>query len=288
MKLPQLAVLISSAAAFTLTPPSSSRRRIGLSPFSSFRGPLVPIIDHHQNRVSKRSPRVAIAASSSQLQQGGTSSNDSSTTSSKRNSLRRTIFLHVWVIFTSAFVITNAKVRPFPQFLLSALSRSQWALIHAICSMLFSGTIILSALIEYLVVASKKASVIKFWFLSVPQKLDASIVLPALTGSIVSGVGQAAIDYGGLAQAPKHIVGAFHLLLTFGVWWGVTDITSQRKAVEAVQTLNEAGKSDDDSENNDTVEVPKLLKMRVISNVVSCIFVVGMYALMVLKPGFGK
>jgi hypothetical protein len=148
--------------------------------------------------------------------------------------------------------------------------------------MLFGGTIILSALLEYLVVSSKKASVLKFWFLSIPQRLDANVVLPALTGAIVSGVGQASIAYGGLATSPKHVVGAFHCLLAFGLWWGITDVTSQRRAVEAVRKLA----ADSDDKSDDTVEIPKLLKRRVISNAVSCLCVVGLYALMVLKPGF--
>ena len=123
---------------------------------------------------------------------------------------------------------------------------------------------------------------LKFWFQSIPQRLDANVVLPALTGAIVSGVGQASIAYGGLATSPKHVVGAFHFLVAFGLWWGITDVTSQRKAVEAVRKLA----ADSDDKNDDTVEIPKLLKMRVISNAVSCLCVVGLYALMVLKPGF--
>ena len=212
----------------------------------------------------------------------GEDESSASSGSSSGNSLRRTIFLHLWVILTAAFVVANAKFRPYPEFLLYALSRQQWAFVHAICSMLFGGTIILSALLEYLVVSSRKASVLKFWFLSIPQRLDANVVLPALTGAIVSGVGQASIAYGGLATSPKHVIGAFHFLLTFGLWWGITDVTSQRKAVEAVRKLA----ADSDDKNDDTVEIPKLLKRRVISNAVSCLCVVGLYALMVLKPGF--
>ncbi len=150
--------------------------------------------------------------------------------------------------------------------------------------------IILSALIEYLVVLSKKALVIKFWFLSIPGQLDSKIVLPALTGAVVSGVGQAAIDYGGLATSPKHIVGAFHLLLTFGIWWGITDVTSQRKSLKAVQQFDEEKNANNNDGNGLTtlVVIPKVLKRRVISNIVSSCFVMAKYALMVLKPGFGK
>lgn len=179
----------------------------------------------------------------------------------------------------SAFIIVNAKgAQPRPEFLLYALTRSQWAFVHAVSSMLFSGTIVLSALLEYLVVKSKKASVIRFWFTSLPQQLDAKVVLPALTAAIVSGMGQAAISYGGLATSPKHVVGAFHLLLTFGLWWAITDVTSQRKAVEAVNSMST-------NESDEVLDIPKVLDLRIVSGAVSCLLVVLMYALMVLKPG---
>lgn len=135
---------------------------------------------------------------------------------------------------------------------------------------------------EYAVLHSLQSnnSVIQFWFGTVPRKLDANVVLPALTGIIVSGVGQATLDYGGLASSPKHVVGAFHLLSLFGLWWMVTDVTSQRKAVEAVKTMK-------DEDDGDDMVIPTILQSRVVSNIVSCVFVVGLYALMVLKPGFG-
>mmetsp|Transcript_9229 Transcript_9229/g.19925 ORF Transcript_9229/g.19925 Transcript_9229/m.19925 type:complete len:302 (-) Transcript_9229:123-1028(-) len=225
--------------------------------------------------ISRINSRIAVASSAPERQQN--TSKDVSTT-------KRKISLHVWIALMSAFIMTNAKFQPYPESLLYALSSRQWAFVHAVCSMIFSGTIILSALMEYLVIASGKESVIKFWFLSVPAQLDERVVLPALAGAIVSGVGQAAINYGSLATSPKHIVGAFHLLLTFGLWWGITDVTTQRKAVKAVQQMKE---DERDSSNDDSiVEIPKVLKMRVSGNIVSCILVVVMYALMVLKPGF--
>eukprot|EP01082_Thalassiosira_pseudonana_P008964 g7739.t1 g7739 contig26:166239-166847(+) len=200
------------------------------------------------------------------------------------NNFKRTIYLHLWVIILSAFVISNKVKGPYPQALIYALNRPQWSLVHALSSMLFGGTIVLSTLMEYIVITCKKTSVIKFWFTSVPQYLDSKVVLVALTGAIVSGVGQAALAYGGLATSPKHVIGSFHLLTTFGLWWGITDVTTQKKAMEAVQNLEVEGDDGDDG----VVEVPKVLKVRVLSNVVSCLFVVAMYALMVLKPGIGS
>ena len=225
-------------------------------------------------------------------------SSSSADSSTRSKAIQRKINLHIWIISLSTFIIANAKyAQPRPEFLLHALNRKQWSLVHAICSMLFSGTIILSAMIEYLVVASKQKSVIKFWFIDMPQRLDAKVVLPALTGAIVSGVGQAAYNYGGLASAPKHIKASFHLLLTFGIWWGITDVTSQHKALDVVQTFQSEEKKWVKATDkwiqltvggNDTLaSIPKVLKRRVFSNVVSCLFIGIMYSLMVLKPGFG-
>ncbi|KAL9185357.1 hypothetical protein ACHAXT_003134 [Thalassiosira profunda] len=205
--------------------------------------------------------------------------------SSSSGDKRHKIFLHTWVLLTAAFVVINAKVRPFPAFLLHSLSRQQWALVHAISSMLFSGTIILSALLEQIVVASRNAAVMRFWFLGVPKRLDASVVLPSLSLAMLSGVGQAAWDYGGLMHAPKHVTGAFHCLLAFGIWWMVTDVTTQKGAAEAVELFE--GNAANGTDGKQAVEVPKVLQRRATSNVVSCIFVLGLYALMVLKPGFG-
>jgi uncharacterized membrane protein len=153
--------------------------------------------------------------------------------------------------------------------------------------MIFGGTIILSALVEYLVVKSSDASVMKFWFLDVPQKLDVNVVLPALAGVIVSGVAQANIRYGGLATSPKHVVGAIHLLVTFGLWWAITDVTTQRKTSEMIRRhIND--QDEDDVQKIDEKELHRILTMRLASNVVSCLLVVALYAIMVLKPFLGN
>ena len=110
------------------------------------------------------------------------------------------------------------------------------------------------------------------------------VVLPALTGSIISGSGQATIDYGGMVGAPKHVTGAVHALLTFGLWWGATDVTTQGRAKELARKLD--GESDAFLQGDG--DATSLLKLRRISNIVSCLMVIGLYALMVLKPGFGS
>ena len=189
----------------------------------------------------------------------------------------------VWLLAISSVIIINMTVGPYPQSLLLALSRPQWSLVHAVSSMMFGGTILLSTLIENLVVSSRKSAVVKFWFLSVPR-LDSLVVLPALTGSIISGIGQATIDYDGMVGAPKHVTSAVHALLTFGLWWGATDVTTQERAKELARKLD--GESDAFLQGDG--DATSLLKLRRISNIVSCLMVIGLYALMVLKPGFGS
>ena len=179
--------------------------------------------------------------------------------------------LVVWLLAISAFIAINVKVNPFPQSLLLTLSRPQWALVHAISSMMFGGTILLSTLIENLVISSRKSAVVRFWFVSVPR-LDSLVVLPALTGSIISGIGQATIDYGGMVGAPKHVTGAVHALLTFGLWWGATDITTQERAKELARSLD----GEYDALLQGDGDAMNLLKWRRISNIVSCLMVIGL------------
>jgi uncharacterized membrane protein len=193
------------------------------------------------------------------------------------------VSLSLWLFSISTFIIANTS-RPWPTSLLESFSCSQWSFVHAISSMIFGGTIILSALVEYLVVKSGDATVMKFWFLDVPQKLDVSVVLPALAGVIVSGVAQANIRYGGLTTSPKHVVGAIHVLVTFGLWWAITDVTTQRKTSEMIRRQN----SDQDEDKIDEKELHRILTMRLASNVVSCLLVVALYAIMVLKPFLGN
>ena len=199
----------------------------------------------------------------------------------------------VWIVPISAFVLQNNFVGPWPETLLYSLSVRQWALLHAISGMLFSGTILVSTFIEWIVVNNAIATakskdkndqkvttnILKFWFATVPQ-LDANIVLPALSLAMLSGVSQAAYNYGTLANSPIHVRGIFHALLTFMVWWASTDFTTQRKTKELVLSLN-----DGEGLVSPSGQVPSVVWMRRISNIVSCIFVAALYAVMVLKPG---
>lgn len=98
-------------------------------------------------------------------------------------------------------------------------------------------------------VQNKNAPVLQFWFDKVPL-LDAVIVLPALTVSMISGTGLTIKRYGGLALAPTHIPIVFYTLIAFAVWWASTDLTTQGKSLAAVNewAITAATETDDDKE----------------------------------------
>ncbi|GKZ01374.1 hypothetical protein MPSEU_001088300 [Mayamaea pseudoterrestris] len=182
----------------------------------------------------------------------------------------------IWVAGLSGFIVRNYQpdMEFWPATLSDSYSSSTYILIHAVSGMLFAGTIITTTLLEWIVVQSKDQAVQRFWFTQVPG-VEQALVLPGLTGSIVSGVLHAFQKYGSLTEAPFHVTSAVYLLLLFGVWWGVTDQTTQGKAFDYV--MSDQDMSDD--------KLPTVMLVRRVSNIVSCGFLVALYAVMVLKPG---
>lgn len=187
--------------------------------------------------------------------------------------------LGTWIAGLSSFLLVNNFVGPWPEQFLTTTPVEYFGLTHALAGMLFGGGVILTTLIEWLVTSSKSASVLNFWFGKVPG-LDAFVVLPALTASIVSGVGLSVDHYTSLGEAPFHVVAAISTLLAFAGWWAVTDLTTQGAASDAIEEW--ASEHDESSPLSD---VPQIVHLRKISNVVSCLFVAAIYAMMVLKPG---
>ena len=179
-----------------------------------------------------------------------------------------------WAIALGGFLIRNYKAaKPWPDILLTG-SRRGWNFVHAVSSTVFSGTILVTTLLEWLVVRSASPAVLKFWFLTIPG-VDLVVVLPALTGAVVSGVAQAVQEYGKVAEAPKYVKAVLHTMATFGLWWAATDRPTQLKARQAIQVWLETASG----------PVPSILQWRRASNLVSCGFVMVLYILMVLKPG---
>lgn len=186
--------------------------------------------------------------------------------------------LAVWLVGLSGFILENNFVGPWPLFMKTIPERT-FFLSHMIGGMLFGGGIILTTCIERLVSKSQNAPVLQFWFDKVPA-LDGLIVVPALTISMISGTGLSIVRYGGLNIAPPHVDAIFWTLIAFMTWWGVTDLSTQGKALEAVNEMY------DKYENGETdLETPKVVVDRHVSNVISCFFVLTLYSMMVLKPG---
>ncbi|GFH53908.1 hypothetical protein CTEN210_10384 [Chaetoceros tenuissimus] len=186
--------------------------------------------------------------------------------------------LAVWLVGLSGFILENNFVGPWPLFMKTIPERT-FFLSHMIGGMLFGGGIILTTCIERLVSKSQNAPVLQFWFDKVPA-LDGLIVVPALTISMISGTGLSIVRYGGLNIAPPHVDAIFWTLIAFMTWWGVTDLSTQGKALEAVNEMYdkyESGETD--------LETPKVVADRHVSNVISCFFVLTLYSMMVLKPG---
>lgn len=197
---------------------------------------------------------------------------DDDSSNSKAKKKKKSRLVTIWVHAVSIFVVGNYRSRCWPGFLTS-ISLPSWTLVHALSGMVFAGSILTTTILEWIVVSSRERPVNEFWFAQVPE-MEKFVVLPALTGSIVSGVAQAFLTYGSLRHAPRHVKSSLHVLLLFGMWWGVTDRRTQGKAQEAVAELEEKS------------ELPSVISQRRISNVVSCCFLAALYAIMTLKPGY--
>jgi len=178
--------------------------------------------------------------------------------------------LPLWLVGVSAFMIVNYSraTSCWPAFLVDILPYRAWSLIHAVAAMLFSGTIITTTVLEWLVVDSPSKAAQQFWFAQHPSAVDTAetvLVLPGLTALLVSGVAQARLAYQlPLQLAPLHVKLPLHVLVAFGIWWVATDL-SLRGA---------------DAANSKQVQIQRRW-----SNVVSCLFVLALYGIMVLKPG---
>lgn len=183
-----------------------------------------------------------------------------------------------WMALISAFILVNNFVGPWPGFMTDVPERV-WFLCHMLGGVFFGGGVLLTTAIEYMVAKNSNSSVLQFWFDKVPL-LDMAIVLPGLTLAMISGTGLSIEHYGSLATAPAHIKYVFWALVAFASWWAVTDLTTQGSALNAV--MEQAATLPAEEENG---EAPEVVLKRTISNVVSCLLVFVLYAIMVLKPG---
>ena len=201
------------------------------------------------------------------------------------------IGLSIWMISLCAFVFVSNFIGPWPQSIYDTVPERIWFLGHVIGGMLFGGGVIVTTCAKWLVVRSKDLEVTTFWFQDTPQ-LDASIVLPGLTLSILSGTGLTTILYGGLSYAPQHIIYALWMLLVFAVWRGFIDLTTQGRALEAITTISDNNSNKNNDKDTTDVSKPRVLKEapevmneRILRNVICCVLVFVLYAFKLLKPG---
>jgi len=237
----------------------------------------LPFYVNDASVIEKPADVPALSSDDYQSPQECSSTALSSTPKAEGNKFIEFAALGTWIAGLSSFLLVNNFVGPWPAALLLAIPVKYFGLAHALSAMLFGGGIVLTTLIEWLATDSKNSSVLQFYFDKVPA-LDSLVVLPALTVSLLSGVGLTVDHYESLGQAPAHVVGAISTLLAFAVWWASTDLTTQGAAMQAIQKWTEG-----DTENTD---VPGIVQFRKFSNVVSCLFVAAIYGFMVLKPGF--
>ena len=190
----------------------------------------------------------------------------------KKNKKKKSRIITLWIHVISIFIIANYRsVRGWPAGL-TRIPLAVWSLVHAVSGMLFAGTIVVTTILEWLVVSHQQPPVSQFWFGTIMPAMEQAVVLPALTGSILSGVAQAFHNYSSLRGAPRHVKSSLHLLFLFGIWWGVTDRRTQHPAQQEAAA--------------DGRVVPRVWKLRRVSNLVSCGFLLALYAVMVLKPGY--
>ncbi|KAL7525163.1 hypothetical protein ACHAWF_001236, partial [Thalassiosira exigua] len=181
------------------------------------------------------------------------------------------VLLGMWGIFISSFILINNFSGPWPLFM-KKIPKRVYLLSHMVGSMVFGGGIIVTTCIERVVAKSKNPKVLWFWFNKVPE-FDGLIVVPALTVSMISGMGLCIVRYGGLNRSPPHIHTIFWTLVAFLMWWATTDLTTQGTALKAVESMYERYE-----EGEEGLEMPKVVVDRHVSNVVSCFFVLMLYS----------
>jgi len=173
------------------------------------------------------------------------------------------LVLPAWAACMGGFLVYNYyfATAPWPPGL-GAVPLGVWSLLHAISGAAFSGGILTTTFLEWVVVTQGNADVKRFWY-NAATRAEHVLVLPGLTGSLISGVAQAWLMYQRpLQYAPLHVKLPIHVLVLFGLWWLMTDL-NQRHAAE---------------DNN-------MQAGRLRSNAVSCALVLLIYGIMVLKPG---
>jgi hypothetical protein len=262
--------------------------------------------------LSNYSQHQVLQATLSPLSSDSTSINQDNTTKSTSKK-----FLKLWMHLLSVFLVISflqpvqipenlaffhALLDPISLALrsfLAFLPADVWSLIHAVSGMVFGGSILCTALVEWMwpieqqqilkdrinqkdnsnniddlslqLLLNKMATKTLF-------PMEGRLVLPGVSGSMISGVAQAFHNYGSLRLSPRHVKSSLHLMFLFGLWWVLTDRKSQDDIIRLSSMNGELTQK----------EVLKIWKQRRVFNVISCLLVLALYSIMVLKPGFGS
>jgi hypothetical protein len=186
---------------------------------------------------------------------------------------------------------------------ISMLPTQVWSLIHALSGMVFGGSILCTTFVEWIwpdelqqMIQDKKfndesaASVDDLSLQLLVNKMatktlfpmEGRLVLPGVTGSMVSGIAQSFGNYGSLRLAPRHVKSSLHVLFLFGLWWAWTD----RKSQDDLLKLSYATSGNDIDKAAVQEEIVSIWKRRRVVNVISCLFIVALYGIMIIKPGY--
>ena len=241
--------------------PSPSQRFAKAARLVTFASLSLPVSLFSSSGRSTATTTTALLSSQSTstdyLEEGG-----HSTQKNKPRKASSRVVVTLWIHLISIFVVVNSSTRIttpaaagcWPAVMATRVSLSVWRFLHAVAAMVFAGSIVTTTVVEWNVVrswynnsnfhrnnnnnnasstsrgadsSSPEEWLLRFWFVTA-SSVEQWLVLPALTLSIVSGVAQAAITYQHLSLAPRYVKSSLHILLLFGLWWGVTDRTTQR------------------------------------------------------------
>jgi hypothetical protein len=260
---------------------------------------------------------LLLQATSSPLSSGSTSINQEDTNKSPSNKFLKlsmhllSVFLVVSYLqplqFSENLAFLHVVLDPLSCALrkfVAFLPPQVWSLIHAVSGMIFGGSILCTAMVEWMwpdelqqmlndrsnqEVTSDTATNIDDLSLQLLLNkmatktlfpMEGKLVLPAVTGSMISGIAQSFCNYGSLRFAPLHVKSSLHLMFLFGLWWALTDRKSQDDIIRL------SSMHVDSSSTKVTQEVSNIWKRRRFFNFISCLFVLALYGIMVLKPGF--
>lgn len=214
------------------------------------------------------------------------------------------LFVIIWIAFISAFIVLSMLYPQMgPVWLSKIWTPPIITLIHHISNMIFSGSIMTASILEWIIMDNYNnlPHVCQFWFMQVPS-IEQVVVLPALALSIVTGICKSFIKYGSIKNSPIHIQYTLFIMTLFGVWWGITDKTTQGPArtiiTKIVTTItskhndtnhhHNAVSNDSSSSTKEPSCYPLVFRIRKLSNTISCMFLFTLYGIMTLKPGYNQ